>query len=101
MEKQHPEVTFDREASLSGPASAHEQAGYDLLLSQGIDAKWARFARTLDRLIVASGQSPWEIFMALDDVLDRIAAEPTGGSPFKRATPSTVDQDTRGSGAGR
>ena len=87
MEKQQPEVTFDREASLSGPGSAHEQAGYELLLSQGIDAKWARFARRLDRLTVASGQSPWEIFMALDDVLDRIAAEADGRLAFQARHP--------------
>lgn len=31
---------------LSGPGSAHEQAGYELLLAQGVEDHLARFART-------------------------------------------------------
>lgn len=103
LEKRHPEVDFDREATLfgaavhdigktihpgelSGPGSAHEQAGYELLLSQGISEERARFAKRVedleqllvDRLTVASGQSSWEAFLALDDMLDRIAADADG-----------------------
>lgn len=138
LEKQHPELVFDREATLfgaathdigktihpeelSGPGAAHEQAGYELLLSQGIDEERARFARThaawsadvgvedllvstadkvwkakrvtdleqllVDRLTAASGQSPWEVFMALDDVLDRIAAAADGRLAFQARHP--------------
>ncbi|MEV6908933.1 HD domain-containing protein [Amycolatopsis sp. NPDC051071] len=138
LEKQHPEVVFDREATLfgaavhdigktihreelSGPGSAHEQAGYELLLAQGIEEERARFARThaswgadvgvedllvsvadkawkakrvtdleqllVDRLTVASGQPSWEVFMALDDVLDRIAADADGRLAFQSLHP--------------
>lgn len=95
---------------LSGEGSAHERAGYELLLAQGIPEHQARFARThaawddpvsaagledllvsvadkvwkgkrvggLEQLVVAhictaSGLAPWEAFMALDDILGRIA----------------------------
>jgi hypothetical protein len=96
---------------LSRSGSAHEQAGYELLLDHGVDEESARFARThtsswtvgaprpedllvsladkvwkakrvadleqavTELLAAASGQQPWETFMALDDVLDRIAAD--------------------------
>lgn len=97
-------------AELSGPGSAHEQAGYELLLARGVDGGLARFARThaswgmagigvddllvsladqvwkakrvpdleqlvVDLLATASGQQPWQVFMALDDELDRIGAD--------------------------
>lgn len=59
----YPDVLVDREAvlfgaathdigktahpaELSGPGSAHEQAGYQLLLERGVDESTARFART-------------------------------------------------------
>ncbi len=140
LEKRHPEVDFDREATLfgaavhdigktihpgelSGPGSAHEQAGYELLLSQGISEERARFARThaawgedvgvenllvstadkvwkakrvedleqllVDRLTVASGQSSWEVFLALDDILDRIAADADGRLAFQARHPAS------------
>ncbi|OXM54878.1 phosphohydrolase [Amycolatopsis thailandensis] len=138
MEKRHPEAGFDREATLfgaavhdigktihreelSGPGSAHEQAGYELLVSQGIEVNRARFARThaawnaevgvedllvsvadkvwkakrvtdleqllVDRLTVASGQPSWEVFLALDDLLDRIAADADGRLAFQASHP--------------
>ncbi|MBB5854935.1 HD domain-containing protein [Amycolatopsis umgeniensis] len=138
LEKRHPEVVFDREVTLfgaavhdvgktihreelSGPGSAHEQAGYELLVSQGIDEDRARFARThaawgadvgvedllvsvadkvwkakrvtdleqalVDRLAAATGQPPWEVFMALDDALERIAAEADGRLAFQASHP--------------
>jgi hypothetical protein len=123
----HPGATFDRAAvefgaavhdigkvrhpeELSGPGSAHEPAGYELLLGLGVAEELARFARThadwtaagvgledllvsladkvwkakrvaeleqlvTERLAAAGGQPPWEVFMALDDVLDRISAD--------------------------
>ncbi|MFI6100057.1 HD domain-containing protein [Lentzea sp. NPDC051213] len=123
--RHHPAATFDREAvlygaathdvgkvlhpnELSGPGSAHEPAGHELLRARGVDERLARFARThaswtapditLDDLLVsladkvwkakrvpeleqlvtarlaaAAGQEAWEVFMALDDELDRIA----------------------------
>ncbi|MEU4599219.1 HD domain-containing protein [Nocardia sp. NPDC023988] len=95
---------------LSGPGSAHEQAGYELLVAQGFTEDLARFARThgswatpevrmedllvsladkvwkakripeleelvVRHLVVAEGQASWQVFMALDDELDRIAAD--------------------------
>ncbi|MFQ6326032.1 HD domain-containing protein [Nocardia sp. CWNU-33] len=95
---------------LSGPGSAHEQDGYELLLARGFDDDSARFARThgswtdadvgledllvsladkiwkakrvpeleqlvVQRLAATSGQQSWQVFMALDDELDRIAAD--------------------------
>lgn len=59
----HPAVRFDRVAvlfgaaihdigktihvaELSGPGSLHEQAGYELLVAQGVDEHLARFARS-------------------------------------------------------
>ncbi|SDY91492.1 HD domain-containing protein [Amycolatopsis xylanica] len=96
-------------AELSGPGSEHEQAGYELLLAQGVQEDYARFARThaswnssdirledlvvsladkiwkakrvpdLEQLIVnriatAGGREKWQVFMELDDLLDRLAA---------------------------
>jgi hypothetical protein len=93
---------------LSLPGSTHETAGYELLLSFGVDKRLARFARThaswhedgigiddllvslsdkvwkakrvrdleqlvVDRLAVASGEPPWQSFVVLDDLLQRIA----------------------------
>jgi hypothetical protein len=135
----HPAVEFDRTAvlfgaavhdigktvhlaELSGPGSLHEQADYELLVAQGIDAHLARFARShaswdaadtgvedllvsladkvwkakrvaeleqlvVDRLAAASGQEPWETFMALDDELDRIAADADRRLAFQASYP--------------
>lgn len=92
---------------LSGPGSAHEQTGRELLLTHGISPELARFAAThaawtapgiviedllvsvadkiwknkrvpnLEDLVVAqlaeaSGRTPWEEFLALDDILTTI-----------------------------
>jgi hypothetical protein len=93
---------------LSGPGSAHEPAGHELLRGRGVEERLARFAGThgrwsaassledllvsladkvwkakrvpdleelvTARLAAAAGQEPWEVFMALDDELDRIAS---------------------------
>lgn len=48
-----------RRDELSGPGHEHEPVGCQLLA---------------DRLAVASGQEPWEVFLELDEVLQRIAA---------------------------
>lgn len=126
VQLRYPAVVFSRDAvlfgaavhdigkavhvdELSGPGSAHEPAGYELLLEHGVDKEFARFARThaswtsdgievedllvsladkvwkakrvpdleqlvVDRLAAVSGRQSWEVFMALDDELDRIAA---------------------------
>ncbi len=57
-------------AELSGPGSAHELAGYSLLLSQGIEEASARFARThgswdvpgatLEDLLVTLADKVWK-----------------------------------------
>jgi len=107
---------------LSGPGSAHEQAGYELLLAQGVEEAYARFARThalwdaedvgvedllvsladkawkakrvpelekrvTDVLAAASGEPSWQVFMSLDDLLDRIAAGADGRLAFQSAYP--------------
>ncbi|GLW90476.1 HD domain-containing protein [Actinokineospora globicatena] len=134
----YPTVGFDRDAvafgaathdigkaehpeELSGPGSAHEPAGYALLLRAGVAEDLARFARdhaswhaesTLDDLLVtladkvwkgkrvddlerlvierlagASGQQPWEAFMALDDELRRIADDADRRLAYQAAHP--------------
>lgn len=135
----HRGMRFDREATLfgaathdigkivhldelSGPGSAHEQAGYELLLAHGFDEESARFARThgswtradvgmedllvsladkvwkakrvpeleqlvVQRLAAVDGQQPWQVFMALDDELDRIAAGADRRLAFQASCP--------------
>ncbi|MGW0843284.1 HDIG domain-containing metalloprotein [Streptomyces sp. NPDC002787] len=63
MERRYPELPFDRAAvlfgaathdigktehvdELSGPGSAHEEAGRRLLREHGVEPEWARFAGT-------------------------------------------------------
>ncbi|MFC4376877.1 HD domain-containing protein [Nocardia halotolerans] len=110
---------------LSGPGSAHERTGYELLLAQGFDEESARFARThgswtgpdvgmedllvsladkvwkakrvpeLERLVVqrlatADGQPSWQVFMALDDELDRIAVDADRRLAFQASYPVGV-----------
>ncbi|MFG1642271.1 HD domain-containing protein [Amycolatopsis sp. NPDC049252] len=112
----HPE-------ELSGPGSAHERAGYELLLSQGVEEASARFARThgswgaddvtLEDLLVSladkvwkakrvpdleqrvtehlaavGGEPVWQVFMALDDVLDGIAAGADARLAFQASYPT-------------
>ncbi|WP_067824056.1 HD domain-containing protein [Actinomadura kijaniata] len=109
-------------AELSGPGSAHEEAGYALLRSRGVEERLARFARThadwdapgtglddllvsladkvwkakrvpgledrvVDRLAAASGRERWEVFMELDDLLDRVAAGADERLAFQNAHP--------------
>ncbi|MEO6090767.1 MAG: HD domain-containing protein [Umezawaea sp.] len=125
--RNHPAVAVDRDAvlfgaathdigktihveELSGPGSAHEPAGHELLVQSGVEERLARFARThgswtepgigvddllvsladkvwkakrvpdleqllVDRFTAASGEPVWLVYMALDDELDRIAAD--------------------------
>ena len=87
---------------LSGPGSLHEAAGYQLLLARGIAEQRARFARDhsrpndLEDQLVAladklwkgrrdreletrlasalqGSRTPWESFLALDEVCERLA----------------------------
>lgn len=111
---------------LSGPGSAHEQAGYELLLSRGFDEGSARFARThgswttvdigvddllvaladkiwkakrvpaleqsvVQLLVAAGGREPWQVFMALDDELDRIAADADRRLAFQARYPVVAE----------
>ncbi|MCO1594466.1 HD domain-containing protein [Micromonospora sp. RHAY321] len=111
----HPE-------ELSGPGSAHEPAGYDLLLRHGVATSVARFARThaswqqdgidvddllvsvadkvwkgkrvtdledllVDRLAAATGRDRWSVFLDLDDILDRIAADADRRLAFQATHP--------------
>jgi hypothetical protein len=106
----HPE-------ELSGPGSAHEAAGEDLLLRYGVPAQLARFAgshgawpadRTIEDLLVSvadtvwkakrapdleqrvidrTGRTPWEAFLDLDDVLSGLAAGAGERLAFQSAFP--------------
>lgn len=139
VETECPAVEFDRDAvlfgaathdigktvqveELSGPGSAHEQAGYELLRKHGVDERLARFAWThaawseseigiedllvsvadkvwkgkrvneleqvlIERLAVATGQQPWQVFSILDQELDRIAAVADRRLAFQAAFP--------------
>ncbi|MGW4634659.1 HD domain-containing protein [Nocardia sp. NPDC004415] len=152
VDRSHPEMEFDREAmlfgaathdigkvvhpgELSGPGTAHEQAGYELLLARGFDEKAARFARThgswtgpdvgmedllvsladkvwkakrvpeLEQLVVqhlaaVAGQPPWQIFMALDDELERIAADADRRLAFQASYPVSASRGTRDANSG-
>jgi HD superfamily phosphodiesterase len=140
--QRHCPVEFDRSAvlfgaaihdigktvhvgELSGPGSDHEPAGYEILLSCGVEPRLARFARNhaswhaegidledllvsladkvwkgkrvpeleqlvTDRLASASGQEPWQAFMALDDELSRIAEDADRRLAFQASYPVTV-----------
>jgi hypothetical protein len=109
----HPE-------ELSGPGSAHERAGHELLIAEGIPDELARFARThgdwsgsgltvedrlvsladkiwkakrvsgledlvVDHITVATRADRWQAFMALDEILERLA----GGSDQRLAFQSS------------
>jgi hypothetical protein len=100
----------------------HELAGYELLLSYGVQEGFARFTRThsswhedgigiddllvsladkvwkakrvrdleqlvTDRLAVASGEAPWQAFLALDDQLQRISEDADRRLSFQSAYP--------------
>lgn len=123
----HPELAVDRAAvrfgaathdvgkvvhveEISGPGSAHEPAGYEILLAEGIPERLARFARThgdwsapgltiedhlvsvadkvwkgkrvtdledlvVGRLAEAMRAEPWQAFLHLDEILDRLAGD--------------------------
>jgi HD domain len=104
---------------LTGPGSAHEAAGADLLLRYGVPAHLARFAgshgscwtrpsATVDELLVslsdqvwkgkrvpelehrvieATGRTPWEAFLDLDDILSRLAADADARLAFQNSYP--------------
>ncbi|MEU7820777.1 HD domain-containing protein [Catellatospora sp. NPDC049133] len=113
-------VAFPSE--LSGPGSAHEPAGYELLVASGVEPRLARFARdhgsvayaglgTEDLLVVladkvwkgkrvtvleeeltarlcaVSGEQPWEAFLRLDDLLERLARDADARLAFQARHP--------------
>ncbi len=140
VERGYPLLPFSREAvlfgaathdigktvhvsELSGPGSAHEKAGRELLLAHGVSADLARFAAThaswtvpgtgiedllvsladkiwkgkrvpgLENLVVtrlaeASGQEPWQEFMALDELLERVSADAGSRLAFQASFPA-------------
>jgi HD superfamily phosphodiesterase len=142
VERHYPTAGFDRDAVLFGaavhdigktvhtgelsePGSAHEPAGYEILLARGVEPRLARFARdhgawaadadlddllvsladkvwkakrvqdleqlVTDRLAAVSGQEPWQVFMALDDELSRIAAGADHRLAFQSSYPVLDD----------
>ena len=150
VSRHHHGVRFDRDAMLFGaathdigkivhpeelskPGSAHEYAGYELLLAQGFSEESARFARThgswtgtevriedllvgladkvwkakrvpeleqlvVQRLAIDGRQQPWQVFMTLDDELDRIAADADHRLAFQARYPVGPAHDTHGTG---
>lgn len=110
LARDHPDATVDRAAvlfgaavhdigktlhtaELSGPGSAHEQAGYRLLLDHGVPEPMARFARThagwtspgiaLEDLLVSLADKIWKAKRVpeLEQlVIDRLSA--TSGQPL-------------------
>ncbi|MFI6068662.1 HD domain-containing protein [Micromonospora sp. NPDC051227] len=107
---------------LSGPGSAHEAAGYELLLQHGVAESSARFARDhaswhrdgidvddllvsvadkvwkgkritdleellVDRLAGVTGRERWSVFLDLDEILDRIAADADRRLAFQATHP--------------
>ncbi|MEV0175613.1 HD domain-containing protein [Streptomyces sp. NPDC050803] len=107
MARRHPATRFDRDAvlfgaathdigkathvaELSGPGSAHEEAGRRLLLAHGVDAGLARFAAThaswtlpdigIEDLLVSVADKAWKgkRVPALEDLLVRRLAEASG-----------------------
>ncbi|MFE5091496.1 phosphohydrolase [Streptomyces sp. NPDC056638] len=112
VEQRYPAVVFDREAvlfgaathdvgktvhlaELSGPGSAHEEAGQALLLDHGISPELARFAAThaswvdarvgLDDLLVSLADKIWKnkrVPDLEDIVVDRLA-EATGRAAWE------------------
>ena len=114
-------------AELSGPGSAHEPAGRDILLAHGISPGLARFAGThatwtepgvgledllvsvadkiwknkrvpdledlvVARLAEASGQTPWEAFLAFDDLLTSIGTGADQRLAFQASYPVHTPQ---------
>lgn len=109
-------------AELSEPGSAHEPAGYELLVGRGVDPRLARFARdhgsvayaglSIEDLLVvladkvwkgtrvsgpedevtarwcaASGEQPWEAFLRLDDLLERLTRDADARLAFQARHP--------------
>jgi hypothetical protein len=109
VERTYPGMRFDREAvlfgaathdigkiiyvaELSGPGSEHEQAGYELLLSKGVEERLARFARThaswhepgigMNDLLVSLADKIWKAKRVQD--LEQLVTErlaEAGGQP--------------------
>ncbi|MFF9772384.1 HD domain-containing protein [Streptomyces sp. NPDC013978] len=103
VERRYPELPFDRAAALfgaathdigkvthlgelSGPGSAHEEAGRRLLLEHGVEPEWARFAGThaawtepgtgFEDLLVSLADKVWKnkrVRELEDLVVDRLA----------------------------
>lgn len=112
LQEHYPRLTFDRTttlfgaavhdigktihiAELSGPGSAHEQAGYELLVAQGISPELARFARThaswtlpdigIEDLLVSVADKVWKAKRVPDLeqlLVDRLTAA-SGQQPWQ------------------
>jgi hypothetical protein len=109
VERRHPSLGFDREAvcfgaathdigktlhvdELSGPGSAHEEAGRELLLAHGVTAELARFAGShaswrepgtgIDDLLVSLADKVWKN-KRVPDLEDLVVARlaQAGGRP--------------------
>jgi HD-like signal output (HDOD) protein len=82
-------------AELSGPGSAHEEAGYELLLRKGFDEDLARFARThaawnhadvqVEDLLVSVADKVWKgkRVAGLEQLLVDVLAGATGRSKWE------------------
>ena len=75
---------------LSGPGSAHEEAGHRLLLDRGVDERMARFART---------HAAWsEPGIAIEDLLVSLADKVWKGKRVPDLEQRVVDHLTEASG---
>jgi HD superfamily phosphodiesterase len=99
LRSRHSDLPVDREAvlfgaathdigktiypgELSGPGSAHEEAGYRLLLQHGVEERLARFART---------HAAWtEPGIELEDLLVRVPDQPMSSERNARVRGSTA-----------
>jgi hypothetical protein len=80
---------------LSGPGSAHEEAGHELLLAHGFSPEMARYARThaswtrpdikLEDLLVSVADKIWKNKRVLDleDLVVKRLAEASGRAPWE------------------
>lgn len=146
LSRRWPELRFDRPtvlfgaaihdigkvvhpAELSGPGSAHERAGFELLRAHGVPANEARFAWThaawtsagittedllvsvadkiwkgkrvpdletlvVNRLTTAAGLDRWQAFIALDDIVGKIAEDADVRLAFQARYPVAIQRES-------
>jgi hypothetical protein len=109
LDRRYPGVSFDRDQvqfgaathdigkvlypeEISGPGSAHEFAGQNLLLDRGFDARLARFARD---------HASWAESAELEDLLVSLADKIWKGKRVETLEDLVVDRLARATGLAR